>query len=312
MKKTIFAVVLALMVLVPLSADNQVSLAASPQSARIGDRIDIHIIVKTAPDVQDIGVNGEPRDFDIIEQKTLPVRNFPDYRLFEKIITIAVFRIGELAVGPFDVTLIRKGTEGERIVSGTLSIRIHSVLEESDKDIKPLKKPMEMRGRPWFLLRYLIIPLILLIAAWLAVLIIKERKKILAARAGPLPDPEEELAMRIRELAARGLLEKGKAKELFIRFTDILRRFFDRYYGFDADDLTTRETLFQLRRTEKEERVSGEIETILVTSDLVKFAKFIPESKTVDGLFAAVDRLVHVYRARRAASQAKVHAAAGR
>jgi hypothetical protein len=169
-----------------------------------------------------------------------------------------------------------------------------------------------MRGRPWFLLKYLILPLSLLLIAWLAVLILKKRKKFLAARTGPPPDPEEELATRIRELAARRLLEKGEAKELFIRLTDILKRFFDRYYRFDADDLTTSETLLQLRRNENEERVSGEIEIILVMSDLVKFARFIPDSKTVDGLFAAIDRLIQVYRVRRAAAQTEAHAAAGR
>jgi hypothetical protein len=312
MKKTFLASMLVLPFLLPLSADTQVSLSASPQSARIGDRIEIHVIVKTAPDVQDIAVNGDLRDFDIIEQKTLPVRNFPDYRIFEKIITIAVFKIGESTVGPFEVVPVKDKKPGEKVKSGTLSIKINSVLEESDKDIKPLKKLMEMRGHPWFLLRYLIIPLILLLMAWIVVLILKERKKILAARAGPLPAPEEELAVSIRELAGRGLLEKGKAKELFIRLTGIFRRFFDRYYGFEADDLTTGETLLQLHRTEKEARVAEEIEHILVISDLVKFARFIPEAKTVDDLFAAIDRLIHVYRARRAAAQTEAHAAAGR
>ena len=56
----------------------------------------------------------------------------------------------------------------------------------------------------------------------------------------------------------------------------------------------------------------GEIENILVMSDLVKFARFVPESETVDDLFAAIDRLIHVYRARRAAAQTEGHAAAGR
>ena len=312
MKKTILVAMLALLVLVPLSADTQVSLTASPQSARIGDRIEIHLIAKTSADIEDIVVSGETLDFDIIERKSPPFRDFPDYRLFERIITIAVFKIGEFTVGPFEVVPVKNKMPGEKVKSGTLSIKINSVLEESDKDIKPLKKPMEMRGRPWFLLRYLIIPLILLLIAWLVVLILKERKKILAARTGPLPPPEEELAMSIRELADRRLLEKGKAKELFIQLTGILRRFFDRYYGFEADDLTTSETLLQLHRNEKEERVVGEIENILVMSDLVKFARFVPESETVDDLFAAIDRLIHVYRARRAAAQTEAHAAAGR
>ena len=312
MKKTILAAMLALLVLVPLSADTQVSLTASPQSARIGDRIEIHLIAKTSPDIEDIIVSGETADFDVIERKSTPVRDFQDYRLFERIITIAVFKTGEFTVGPFEVVCVKNKMPGEKVKSGALSIKINSVLEESDKDIKPLKKPMEMRGRPWFLLKYLFIPLSLLLIAWLAVLVLKKRKKFLAARAGPLPDPEEELATRIRDLAARRLLEKGKAKALFIRLTDIFRRFFDRYYGFDADDLTTSETLLQLRRNENEELVYGEIKIILVMSDLAKFARFVPESETVDGLFAAIDRLIQVYRARRAAAQTEAHAAAGR
>ena len=301
---------LVLLAVAARCAETQVLLTASPQSARIGDRIDIHLIVKTFGDIDDIIVSGETPDIDVIERKSLPVRDLQDYRLFERIITIAVFKIGEFTVGPFEVATFKDKTPGETVKSGTLSVKINSVLEEGDKDIKQLKKPMEMRGRPWHLLKYLLIPLILLQAAWLAVLILKKRKKRLASRTGPLQPPEEELASSIRELAARRLLEKGEAKKLFIRLTEIFKRFFDRYYGFNAEDMTTRETLLRLRRDEREEGVSGSLERILDTSDLVKFARFIPEPKTVDDLFASIERLIVLYRKRRADSETEPHAAA--
>lgn len=310
MKRTTFAVILVLLAVASRCAETQVLLTASPQSARIGDRIDIHLIVKTSPEIDDIIVNGETPDVDVIGRKSLPVRDLQDYRLFERIITIAVFKIGEFTVGPFEVAPVKDKTPGETVKSGTLSIKINSVLEEGDKDIKPLKKPMELRGRPWHLLKYLLIPLILLQAVWLAVLLLKKRKKTFASRAGPLPAPEEELASSIRELAVMKLLEKGEAKKLFIRLTDILKRFFDRYYGFNAEDMTTRETLLRLRREEREEEVSGSLGRILDTSDLAKFARFVPESKTVDDLFGAIERLIVLYRKRRADAQTEPHAAA--
>jgi hypothetical protein len=98
----------------------------------------------------------------------------------------------------------------------------------------------------------------------------------------PLPPPEPAHVIALRELSvlrSEELWQKGEVKEYYSRLSDILRRYIDNRYGISSPELTTDETV---RMLQKAAVTTGPqmsvVKDILSISDMVKFAKYVPES----------------------------------
>ncbi len=98
----------------------------------------------------------------------------------------------------------------------------------------------------------------------------------------PLPPPEPAHVIALRELSvlrSEELWQKGEVKEYYSRLSDILRRYIDNRYGISSPELTTDETV---RMLQKAAVTTGPqmsvVKEILSLSDMVKFAKYVPET----------------------------------
>jgi hypothetical protein len=270
-------------------AETQVSISASNNLAFIGDQINLKFIVKTNHTrVEEIKVQTEKKDYEILGQQPTVKRQQTGYMVFEKNVTIAFFKVGNFEVGPFTVELVADNKVIESKTTNSVPVSIKSVLKEEDKDIKPLKGLIDIKGNPWFLLKYALMGLVL--AGLLIFLIwwLKKRKKAALRPAKPLMSPLEELQLRLRQLTEKRLIEKGKLKLHFIELTQIIKGFLNRNYGFNAEDSTTEETLYYLRQKESEGLISDNLRFVFNTADLIKFAKFIPDAP----VFAEVEEKI--------------------
>jgi len=290
----------------------QVTLSASTQSAAIAERIELRVVVRAEAAVEGIRVDVPAGAYDVIARSALPARQTADGRIFAEIITIAFFRTGDFAVGPFRVELLR----GERVAAseqtGTLSMRIRSSLSESDKDIKPLKQLLPIHGDPRHLLPYAAGLLLLLLLAAGALLLrrkMTERRRVDAAP--PLP-PEIELEMRLRELRRKNLPQAGEFRHFFIALCDTIKQFLQRAYGFNAVDCTTAETVAHLQGRENDGEIVTHLEEIFRQADLVKFALLVPEKEAVARIWPMTDSLVRKHKQRREAAMAEAHVQACR
>jgi hypothetical protein len=75
------------------------------------------------------------------------------------------------------------------------------------------------------------------------------------------------------------LWQKGEIKEYYSRLSDILRRYIDNRYGISSPELTTEETVRMLQKAAV--TTPGQmslVKELLSVSDMVKFAKYVPES----------------------------------
>ncbi len=70
-------------------------------------------------------------------------------------------------------------------------------------------------------------------------------------------------------------------KDFYTSITDALREYFNERFGFNATEMTTSEIIENLLKTEKKEDIK-ELQEILQTADLVKFAKFNPPTNEND------------------------------
>lgn len=283
-----------------LVADTQVSISTSASLATIGDRINLKILAKTSDDLQEIRLSTNQKDFEIVAEKDLEKRKEKDYTVFEKNIIITFFKIGDFDIEPFKIDLVKDGKVIETKTTNSVPISVKSVLREADKDIKPIKELIDMKGNPFYILKYVIAFLMIALIAVLIILWVKKRAKAKQPVEKPLLPPVEEFETGIKKLWEQDLFAKGMIKQFFIQLTKIMKRFLYRKYDFNAEDSTTYEILYYLKNKEREARILNNMGHILDTSDLVKFAKYIPEANVPVDILARINEMIAEYKKREA------------
>lgn len=290
--------ILIILSLSPLEAETQVLISASKNMALIGDVISLKFVVKTDLSADGVRVNIAGKEFEVVSQAELPLQKHDNELVFERDIDIAYFRTGEFEIGPFPIDVLSGDEVLETKETNSIPVTVKSVLGEEDKDIADLKAPLEVKGNPFFVLKYVLLFLAAVLLALVLFFYLKNRKRRKTATPEPLLSPVEELDLRVKELLNMRLPEKEMFKEFFLRLTEIYKHFLNRQYRFNAEDLTTYETLLFLDSKEKEREVADLIGYILNTADLVKFAKFIPTPEVMEELQGKISGLVEALRLR--------------
>lgn len=93
-------------------------------------------------------------------------------------------------------------------------------------------------------------------------------------------EPAHVIAFReLDKLKEEELWQKGETKEYYSRLTAIIRQYIDNRFSVNSLELTTQETLTALlNRGFKKDKDYALLKTILICSDLVKFAKHVPDA----------------------------------
>jgi hypothetical protein len=142
--------------------------------------------------------------------------------------------------------------------------------------IKPYRAPLTVgEVLPWIMLF-----MVLSGAVWYFVRIIKKIRKKKTGEVVELPkDPAHVIAFRqLERLKAEKLWQHGDIKGYYTRLTEIVRFYLENRYKVYSMELTTIETLAELKKTGfSEDESFRKLRTVLTGADLVKFAKFNPE-----------------------------------
>jgi len=282
----------------PIIAATQVSITASETLTTIGEPIHLDIRVTTTANIQEIKIKSEKNPFEIIDQQPTHKRAEQNYIIFEKTYTIAFFSLGDFNIGPFTLDMLQDGRVLESKETNSIPIKVKTVLSDEDKDIKALKSPIKIDGNAFYFLKYVIAAVILIIIVILLIIWLKRRKKFVPSEPIPSLPPLVEFEMRINELWNKKWLDKGKPKFHFIELTRIMKNFMHRNYGFNAEDLTTYETLAALINEEKQTSLTDNWRFIFNTTDLVKFAQFIPDQPVMNEVYDKLSNCISLYRMR--------------
>ncbi len=287
-------------------------MSASSATATIGEPIELRVVVRAEPGVAGIRVTVPAGAYDVVGRNARPAVGSAAGSTFEEVITIAFFQTGDFTVGPFQIELLPRREDSASESTGQLAIRVRSLLGENDKDIKPLKELLAMRGDPRHLLPYAAALLLALLLGAVALLLRRrlKRKKELAAEPPLLP--ELELERGIRELRGKNLWQAGEFRPFFITLSGLLKHFLERAYGFNAEECTTAETVAGIRSREADTGVVAGLEGIFTLADLVKFARLVPEAETESNIWKQVDSLVAEHRKRRRLAEEAAHVPPGR
>jgi hypothetical protein len=305
-----------LVLFLPLAcAAAQVTLSSSASTVTIGERVELRVVVRAGVGVSSVRLQVPPGAYEVVARRSLPALRTADGRTFEETVTIAFFQTGDFAVGPFQVELLPEGHgQAERApeATGQLTIHVRSLLGGNDRDIKPLKELLAMRGDPRHLLPFAAALLLLLLLAALAMLLRRQAARKHAAAVAPVEPPELELEARLRELRQTNLLAAGEFRPFFIALSAMLKHFICRAYGFNAEDCTTAETVAQLQSREHDHAIIAGLEGVFVQADLVKFARRLPGSGELAAIWPDLAALIASHRRRREQALEAAHVQARR
>jgi hypothetical protein len=146
---------------------------------------------------------------------------------------------------------------------------------------------------PWLVIALIAAAVIYLLARFLP-------RNPLKRFVRPLAPEEPAHVIALRELYLlrdEELWQKGEVKEFYSRLSDILRRYIDNRFGIMSPELTTDETVRMLQKAAvtTHDQMSL-VKELLSLSDMVKFAKYLPQSEIHDKSHSDAVRFVELTR----------------
>jgi len=202
---------------------------------------------------------------------------------------LSPLELGEVSIPPITVhTSEDAGYADEEgpIETPEIKINVQGVIAGGqDAKLKDILPPEKVYERTYLLLYILggIVAAALLVLLLLRYLKKRKAKNAESIRSSP-PEPElspyEEAMLSLKILEEERLISKSMYKELYLRLTEILKRFIERFYGFNAVEMTTSELMLYLMDHPQPNLDIAEMKDFLSLSDLVKFAKYTPEPES--------------------------------
>jgi len=176
-----------------------------------------------------------------------------------------------------------------------LTVLAPAIDPQSDiKDIKPiLNLPFRLRE---ILTELLVVTAVLIILSILGFLLYRKFRKKQIQEEIEKSLPAHILAYKeLDKLKSEKLWENGKTKEFYSKLSDIMRIYLENRFGIQAMELVSSETINSFKNQKLyEDMVVQMLENILVTADLVKFAKANPltleNQKNLDNSYLFVEQ----------------------
>ena len=148
-----------------------------------------------------------------------------------------------------------------------------------DSVLRDIKGPVEFPSNFNLLLIIGILAIVAAFVFWL----ISRGKKAVPAPAVQVKSAYDTAWEQLEALKAKDLISQGKIKEYHIEISDIIRRYLEGRFSLNAPEMTTEEFLNSLRQGARLETAHKDLlREFLGYCDLVKFAKYTPESREID------------------------------
>ncbi|MBU2462632.1 MAG: hypothetical protein KKG02_11440 [Candidatus Edwardsbacteria bacterium] len=199
---------------------------------------------------------------------------------------LAGFKTGETSLPRFKF-LISDKDRVDTLYSDTLKVTISSVMPAKMSDINDIK-PEEKFPNYWL---WLIPAAILLLAllGYFGYRIYLKIKKIQELAQAPLP-PWIEAMNSLDSLPFKEWLDKGHVQRYYYALSEIIKRYIERRFDFNALEQTTTEIIHDLKTNKTPHR--EEFGSFLHKADRVKYAKLIPTYQEIEEALQQAKELV--------------------
>lgn len=173
--------------------------------------------------------------------------------------------------------------------SNALIINVLLLDIDANSELKDIKGPLDDNIGWSDIWPWLLLTLIILLSIFTYKKYFNKKKKTVVVKKN-IQTPAHVLALNaLKKLENKKLIDKKDIKEYYSSISEIIRRYIENRFNFPALELTTYEILDIITANiKKEESIS--LKNILEISDLVKFAKKIPDqNENIKNLNLATD-----------------------
>jgi len=230
-------------------------------------------------------------DFTVKEELTR-VRSFWGRKKITARYTLQTYSTGEIVLPAVVIRYKKKGQDQwQEIKTKEERIQVKSLLEGAGEEptLKDIKGPMELPSAFGVFKMWWVVILALLL--WGVGMYLLKRRNAFSPTP---PRPAHEIAYaQLEELKKQELIRQGRTKEYYSMLSGIVRHYLENRFSLRAPDMTTEEFLFDLKGSSLLAKEHKELlKDFLSHCDLVKFAKYAPQTDEIEGVFQSAKRLV--------------------
>jgi hypothetical protein len=194
---------------------------------------------------------------------------------------LTIYKTGEVEIPPLGIEEIGSAGGRRLLTSDPIKIKVQSVLDKGDKELKEIKAQADIPPdyKPFLTLLTALGALAIII--YMAFHYYKNRK-----RPRPLTPKEtrplEEIAREaVCILLAKRLVENGLLKQFYLELSEIIKKYLGSKLGIVSLERTTEEFTRDLRKAAVRLEHHQLIKEFLADCDLVKFAKYKPAEEEI-------------------------------
>jgi hypothetical protein len=191
-------------------------------------------------------------------------------------IDVRIFAPGTFSTPPLVVTVSDSGGQLTEVDVAPASIAVSSVLVEGDTHLRDIKPQVDL---PFTALWPWLVGGLVAAAAASGFLLWKRRRQARGAAAAIDNRPPHQVALdQLAHLAQMRLPDKGRFKEHYSLLSDCMRVYVEKRYDVPVLERTTTEVWAGLKQSTMAPDVARRFMRLLGESDLVKFAKVVPDA----------------------------------
>jgi hypothetical protein len=192
---------------------------------------------------------------------------------YQRDLVITAFDSGFFAIPPFKFQIKNDSTkvyETEALLFSVQTIPVDTTLA-----IKGIKGPIDPTWSIYEIQKEILIGLIGLFAIIILIYFLKRKKKVeVVEEIAVIKRPAHEIAIEaLNEIREQKMWQQGRVKEYHILISDTVRTYIENRFSIGAMEMTSDEILKGLRFIITEVQLKNKLSSILILSDMVKFAK---------------------------------------
>lgn len=258
-----------------------------PDSVLLGDHFDL-VLEVAAPEGYGVGFPTINAEFAEGKIELIDERALDTVRLSEGSVQLRKrWRMTSFEPAMYSIDSIGVlYTDGVRVdtlfASEPLRLEVQMMpVDTAQKTIYDIKQPLPMPVKVAEFAGYTGVGLLIAaLVAGIVLLIVRAVRRKSGVESAKPKEPAHVVAIRHLEmLHNQKLWQNGKIKEYYSRLTEILREYLAGRYGVGAMEMTTDEIVTAMKSLELSAKQSSGLGTLLAESDLVKFAKYLPNEE---------------------------------
>ena len=183
----------------------------------------------------------------------------------------------DVTIPSFYIPYTVDGGEPQFAFVNPVDIVVRTIEVSKQADIQDVKAPKRI-PLDWLLISIIaLLVLCLIVGAYFGYRYYLKKKsgKVVEQKEIVIP-PFEKAITKLKELEEKKLWQEGFVKEYHSEVTGIVRDYFEDKFHFNSLEMTTKETIENLKSKQVNKKVIANTEEFLANADMVKFAKFQP------------------------------------